>query len=37
LRAGLAAGERLKSLSTDVAKRAGWAAQELYKRGLKLK
>jgi 16S rRNA (cytidine1402-2'-O)-methyltransferase len=37
LRAGLAAGERLKSLSTDVAKRSGWQAQDLYKRGLKLK
>lgn len=37
LAAGLAAGERLKGLSTDVAKRSGWSAQELYKRGLGLK
>ena len=35
--AGLAAGERLKSLSTDLAKRSGWAAQELYRLGLGLK
>lgn len=37
LSAGLAAGERLKSLSTDVARRSGWSAQELYKLGLGLK
>jgi 16S rRNA (cytidine1402-2'-O)-methyltransferase len=37
LSAGLASGERLKSLSTDVAKRSGWSAQELYKIGLGLK
>jgi 16S rRNA (cytidine1402-2'-O)-methyltransferase len=35
--AGLAAGERLKSLSTDLAARAGWPAQELYRLGLGLK
>lgn len=34
---GLGAGERLKSLSTDLAKRSGWAAQELYRLGLSLK
>lgn len=37
LAAGLAAGERLKALSTEVAGRSGWPAQELYKRGLGLK
>ncbi len=37
LSAGLASGERLKSLSTDVARRSGWSAQELYKIGLGLK
>lgn len=37
LSAGLSSGERLKSLSTDVAKRSGWSAQELYKLGLGLK
>jgi 16S rRNA (cytidine1402-2'-O)-methyltransferase len=37
LTTGLAAGERLKSLSTDVAKRSGWSAQELYRLGLSLK
>lgn len=37
LAAGLAAGERLKSLSTEVAKRSGWSAQELYRLGLGLK
>lgn len=37
LTAGLGAGERLKSLSTELAKRSGWAAQELYRLGLGLK
>ena len=37
LTAGLASGERLKSLSTEVAKRSGWSAQELYRLGLSLK
>ncbi len=37
LSTGLGAGERLKSLSTDVAKRSGWSAQELYKLGLSIK
>jgi 16S rRNA (cytidine1402-2'-O)-methyltransferase len=34
---GLAAGERLKTLSGDVAKRAGWSAGDVYKLGLSLK
>jgi len=37
LKAGLSAGERLKSLSTELAKRSGWSAQELYRVGLGLK
>lgn len=37
LESGLAAGERLKSLTTELAKRSGWAAQELYRLGLGLK
>jgi 16S rRNA (cytidine1402-2'-O)-methyltransferase len=37
LTARLVAGERLKSLSTDLAKRSGWSAQELYRLGLGLK
>ncbi|MDP2270875.1 MAG: 16S rRNA (cytidine(1402)-2'-O)-methyltransferase [Archangium sp.] len=37
LTAALAAGERLKGLSTDLAKRSGWSAQELYRIGLGLK
>ena len=37
LSAGLASGERLKSLSTDVARRSGWSAPELYKIGGGLK
>ena len=37
LTAGLASGERLKSLSTEVARRSGWSAQELYRLGLSLK
>ena len=37
LTAGLGAGERLKSLSTELAKRSGWPAQELYRQGLGLK
>lgn len=37
LTAGLAGGERLKSLSTELARRSGWAAQELYRLGLGLK
>eukprot|EP01034_Spumella_vulgaris_P042302 gene42302-52452_t len=34
---GLAAGERLKSLTTELARRSGWSANELYKLGLQLK
>lgn len=34
---GLAAGEKLKGLSTEVARRAGWSAGEVYKLGLALK
>lgn len=37
LEAGLARGERLKSLANDIAKRAGWASQEVYRLGLSLK
>lgn len=37
LTTGLSSGERLKSLSTEVAKRSGWSAQELYRLGLSLK
>ncbi len=35
--AGLEGGERLKSLTTELAKRAGWSAHELYRLGLALK
>jgi 16S rRNA (cytidine1402-2'-O)-methyltransferase len=35
--AGLASGERLKSLTTELAKRAGWSANDLYRLGLGLK
>jgi 16S rRNA (cytidine1402-2'-O)-methyltransferase len=34
---GLAAGERLKTLSGEVGKRAGWSAGDVYKLGLSLK
>lgn len=34
---GLAAGERLKGLSTELARRAGWSAGDVYKLGLSLK
>jgi 16S rRNA (cytidine1402-2'-O)-methyltransferase len=37
LSAGLARGERLKSLSQDVAKRAGWVSADVYKLGVLLK
>lgn len=37
LEVGLAAGERLKSLTTELARRSGWSANELYKVGLQLK
>lgn len=37
LSAGLATGERLKSLTTDLSKRSGWPANELYRRGLRHK
>ncbi len=37
LEKGLAAGEKLKSLSTDVAKRSGWAGQDVYRLGLSVK
>lgn len=35
LEQGLARGEKLKSLSTDLAKRAGWTAKDVYRLGLK--
>lgn len=34
---GLEEGERLKALTTELSKRAGWSAQELYRLGLSLK
>lgn len=37
LAAGLQRGERLKSLSVEVAKAAGWAGQDVYKLGLRAK
>lgn len=37
LGAGLARGERLKSLATEIARQAGWNGQEVYKLGLTLK
>jgi 16S rRNA (cytidine1402-2'-O)-methyltransferase len=37
LSAGLSRGEKLKGLSTELARRAGWSAQELYRMGLQLK
>lgn len=36
LEAGLASGERLKTLAGDVAARAGWTSQAVYRLGLKL-
>jgi 16S rRNA (cytidine1402-2'-O)-methyltransferase len=37
LEQGLAAGEKLKPLSTDIARRAGWPGQEVYRLGLTVK
>jgi 16S rRNA (cytidine1402-2'-O)-methyltransferase len=37
LEAGLARGERLKVLAGDIAKRAGWSSQDVYRLGLSLK
>lgn len=37
LEEGLSAGERLKPLSAEVARRAGWTSGEVYKLGLSLK
>lgn len=37
LSAGLSRGERLKSLSTELAKAAGWSSNEVYRLGLGLK
>ncbi|MBF5043941.1 16S rRNA (cytidine(1402)-2'-O)-methyltransferase [Aggregicoccus sp. 17bor-14] len=37
LEAGLGRGEKLKALSTELAKRAGWPGQEVYRLGLGLK
>jgi len=36
LRRGLEAGERLKALSTEVARQAGWSGQDVYRLGLSL-
>jgi 16S rRNA (cytidine1402-2'-O)-methyltransferase len=35
LESGLARGERLKSLSTEVARQAGWTSAEVYRLGVK--
>jgi 16S rRNA (cytidine1402-2'-O)-methyltransferase len=37
LETGLGRGERLKSLSTELAKEAGWSSQDVYRLGLGLK
>ncbi len=37
LEEGLARGEKLKALSTELARRAGWAGQDVYRLGLSLK
>jgi 16S rRNA (cytidine1402-2'-O)-methyltransferase len=37
LEEGLSRGEKLKALSTELARRAGWAGQEVYRLGLSLK
>jgi 16S rRNA (cytidine1402-2'-O)-methyltransferase len=37
LESGLARGEKLKPLSTELAKRAGWSGQDVYRLGLGLK
>ncbi|MFP2904628.1 16S rRNA (cytidine(1402)-2'-O)-methyltransferase [Pyxidicoccus sp. 3LFB2] len=34
---GLSRGEKLKALSTELARRAGWAGQDVYRLGLSLK
>ncbi|HZN94152.1 MAG TPA: 16S rRNA (cytidine(1402)-2'-O)-methyltransferase [Myxococcales bacterium] len=34
---GLSAGEKLKALSTQIARRAGWSGQDVYRLGLSLK
>ena len=33
IEAGLARGERLKSLSTEIAKQAGWTSADVYRLG----
>lgn len=35
LEQGLARGEKLKSLSTDIARRSGWTGKDVYRLGLK--
>ncbi|MEN9800313.1 MAG: tetrapyrrole methylase family protein [Pseudomonadota bacterium] len=37
LEAGLGRGEKLKGLSTEIARRAGWPSQAVYRMGLQLK
>lgn len=37
LDAGLGRGERLKSLSSEIAKAAGWSSQDVYRLGVSLK
>ena len=37
LEEGLGRGEKLKGLSTELARRAGWSGQDVYRLGLGLK
>jgi 16S rRNA (cytidine1402-2'-O)-methyltransferase len=37
LQRGLAAGERLKELSTEIARASGWSGQDVYKLGLTMR
>lgn len=37
LEEGIASGEKLKTLSVEIAQRAGWTGQEVYRLGLSLK
>lgn len=37
LEEGLESGEKLKPLSTDIARKAGWSGQDVYRLGLSLK
>jgi 16S rRNA (cytidine1402-2'-O)-methyltransferase len=37
LQHGIAAGERLKTLSTEIARESGWSSQDVYKLGLTMR